>query len=100
MPPRTPKQQAIIDKDELLEAIDSRMSKAGEDHDTLTRIEELLKRVVTDIEQINDTLFGKDRDDGLVRAVQEVRNKVSWFWLIGGAMLSALVYLVILHIQK
>jgi hypothetical protein len=99
MPPIN-KTQATIDKNEILAAIDSRMSKFGEDHDTLTRIEELLKsKVVVDIEQIMDTLFGKDRNDGLVRTTQDIKGRINWFWLIGGAMFSALVYLVVMHLN-
>jgi len=93
------KRQALVDKTEVLEAIDTRMSKLGTDHDSIIRIETMLIDHVEDLKKMNTAMFGDDGMDGLVGWVQELKSKMIYIFIVGGGIISALVWLVLLHVR-
>jgi hypothetical protein len=80
MPPRTQKQQtddrfvqvhkqALADKEDVLSAIETRMSKLGTDHDLLIQIATNVSNMRTDIVKMSNCLSGPDGNDGIVSLV-------------------------------
>ena len=96
---RTTKQQASMDKGEILEAIYSRMGKLGEDHDTLIRVEELLKTSIEDRERLNKALFGEDGTDGIVSWLHTIKTQMIYVFIVGSGIIGVLTWLVLLHVR-
>jgi hypothetical protein len=91
--------QALVDKNEVLNAIDTRMSKLGADHDMLLHICDLVEANDKKVTNLSIILVGEHGDNGLVEKVRKTDGKLKYIWIVGAAIISAITYLVILHIH-
>jgi hypothetical protein len=67
------KRQALVDKHEVLDAIDTRMSKLGSDHDLLINISGKMDTVATLAARHDHVLYGNG-NPGLIREVDDLKN--------------------------
>jgi hypothetical protein len=91
--------QALADKKDVLEAIDSRMSKLGTDHDLLISINTMMTDHIEDIKKLNTAMFGEDGTDGIAGWVRELRTKFIYILIVGSGIISVLAWLVVLHVK-
>jgi hypothetical protein len=91
--------QALVDKQDVLEAIDSRMARTGIDHDLLISINTMMTDHIEDIKKLNAAIFGPDGTDGIAGWVNELRTKFVYILLVGGGIISVLAWLVVLHVK-
>lgn len=54
------RRQALVDKQEVLDAIDTRMAKLGSDHDLLIEIATNVKSITLDVTKLSDCLDGQN----------------------------------------
>ena len=67
--------QALVDKQEVLEAIDSRMAKLGTDHDLLIGISANVTSMKGDIAKLSDCLSGPSGNNGIVSDVTTLKSE-------------------------
>ena len=67
--------QALVDKQEVLDAIDSRMAKLGADHDLLIGISANVASMKIDITKLSDCLSGPSGNNGIVSAVTTLQSE-------------------------
>ena len=67
------KRQALVDKEEVLDAIDTRMSKLGVDHDLLIVINGKLDTFAQVANKHEKVIYGNG-EIGLIRKVDELKN--------------------------
>jgi hypothetical protein len=94
---------ALVDKEEILDAIDTRMSKLGNDHDLLIHICDLVETNDKKVTNLGIILVGEHGDDGLVESSKATSHQVKYMWIagafVGSSLITAVTYLVILHIH-
>ena len=84
----TAKQQAVMDRDDVLEAIDSRMGKLGTDHDLLIKIDNNLTNLCSTVSDHDDILRGAGQAGGLLAEHEVLKTRMAL--LFGGlGILSA-----------
>ena len=67
--------QALVDKQDVLDAIDSRMAKLGADHDLLIGISANVASMKMDITKLSDCLSGPSGNNGIVSAVTTLQSE-------------------------
>jgi hypothetical protein len=90
----------VMNKEDVLSAIDTRMSAFGKDHDAIVRIEEMLKVSIADRAKINDVLFGPNRDDGIIGWIADFKGKLIWIYVADRAMFAMIGWLIAIHLVK
>ena len=67
--------QALADKKDVLEAIDTRMSKLGIDHDLLIAIATNVSNITGDVARLSNCLVGPNGDDGVLSDVTILKTQ-------------------------
>lgn len=70
------------------------------DHDTIVRIEEMVKTITADRVRVNDALFGDDGAHGIVKLLYALKAQVAYILVVGSGMASVLAWLIAIHVIK